>query len=178
MRTRFIAHKRRPTAAILHPPTPREATMEVPPALSPIVVDYNNGLLAVTAQDAALGDILESLHASTGALVDSPALQEHVSVQLMPRTPVQVIASLLEGMQLNYVIVGGTSEQDRLQHLIVRRRPKAVEPPAAVVQEDLTADARLREAARFAEETGGDEGVWENEPKSLSQTGAVVAPRP
>jgi hypothetical protein len=138
---------------------------EEPPALPPIVV-YYDGLLAVTAQDAALGDILESVHASTGALVDAPALKEHVSVQLMPQAPVQIIASLLEGMHLNYVIVGGTSEQDLLRYLVVSRRPLVDEAPVPAVQRDLSADRRLREAARFAEYTGGDEGVWENKPQS------------
>jgi hypothetical protein len=147
------------------------------PVLPPIVV-YYDGLLAVTAQDAALGDILESVHASTDALVDAPALEEHVSVQLMPRAPVQVIASLLEGMNLNYVILGGTSEQDRLRYLAVSRKPTVAEAPVASVQRDLSADARLREATHFAEETGGDEGVWENEPQSPSRAGAIVAPRP
>jgi hypothetical protein len=134
-----------------------------PPAL-PLTVAYQEGLLAVTAKDTSLGEILEYVHESTGALIDAPALDEHISVELLPRIPVQVIASLLEGMQLNYVIVGGTSEQDRLQSLIISKRPPVAEIPAVDVQRD--AEARVRAAAHFAEETGGDEGVWENGPPS------------
>lgn len=176
-RARFRARKRKTTATILHPaaPKPHEAVEESPPVLPPIVV-YYDGLLAVTAQDAALGDILESVHASTGALVDAPVLKEHVSVLLMPQAPVQIIASLLEGMNLNYVMVGGTSDQDRLQHLVVSRRPTVAETPVAAGQADRNGDARVSAAARFAEETGGDEGVWENGPQLSPEAGAPSSP--
>ncbi len=164
-------HSESTAATILHPPplTPRAATVNVEPPTLPLTVAYQEGLLAVTAKDTSLGEILEYVHESTGAFIDAPALDEHISVELLPRIPVQVIASLLEGMQLNYVIVGGTSEQDRLQSLIISKRPPVAEIPAIDVQRDT--EARVRAAARFAEETGGDEGVWENgQPSSPEPT--------
>jgi hypothetical protein len=132
------------------------------PASPGPIVAYNDGALAVAADNATLGDILAGVQKSTGAIIDAPLLEERVSVQILPGAPVRVIGDLLAGMQLNYVILGGTSDQDRLQYIFVSRKSN-VEAPTPVMR--TVADAREREQKRFAEETGGDEGVWENRPQ-------------
>lgn len=143
-----------------------------PPPLPPPVAVYREGSLSLTAQNAPLGDILDRVRESTGAVVEAPLLEERVSIQLGPQPPVQALTALLEGMHLNYVILGGTSDQDRLQYIIITTRPQ----PAADSQraalaparglEEVAAKAQASALIRFTEETGGDEGVWDNRPQS------------
>ena len=143
-----------------------------PPPVPPAVAVYREGSLSLTAQNAPLGDILETVRESTGAVVEAPVLEERVSIQLGPQPPVQAITALLEGMHLNYVILGGTSDQDRLQYIIITTRPQpavdsqSAAPAPARGLEEVAAKAQARALARFAEETGGDEGVWDNRPQS------------
>jgi hypothetical protein len=149
--------------------TPSRFAPEVLLALPPIA-SYHEGSLAVEAQNAALGDILESIHESTGAVIDAPLLEERVSVQLGPRPPAEAIVGLLDGMHLNYVILGGTSEQDRLLHIIVTPKSAAIAEFGGPAVDNSAAEARTRALNRFSEETGGDEGVWDDVPQVPRET--------
>ena len=65
-----------------------------PPPL--VVVVYEEGVLSITAEDATLREILESLHESTGASIETPYLEEErMNVHIGPQAPVQVIGRLL-----------------------------------------------------------------------------------
>jgi len=145
--------------------TPTAFAPELLLALPPIT-SYHEGALAVEAQDATLGDILQSIHDSTGAVIDAPVLNERVSVQLGPRPPAQAIVGLLEGMDVNYVILGGTSDQDRLLHIIVTPKTGPSPPSGGPALDKPAAEARTRALNRFSEETGGDEGVWDDGPQA------------
>lgn len=170
-RHRHRHHKHSHRAATALPVVPETSTVaarqeEAPPPELSVITSYYEGSLAVSAQSAPLGDILEGIRASTGAIIEAPALDERVSVQLGPQPTVQAIIALLEGMHLNYVIFGGTSDQDRLQRIIVTPKPALVADASGAARETMAAEARVRAVARFTEETGGDEGVWENIPQS------------
>jgi hypothetical protein len=147
--------------AIFTPATFAPEVLALPP-----IAWYHEGSLAVEAQDATLGDILQSIHESTGALIDAPVLDERVSVQLGPRPPAQAIVGLLEGTHLNYVILGGTSDQDRLLHIIVTPKTAASSEFGSAALDKPAAEARTRALNRFSEETGGDEGVWGDGPQA------------
>jgi hypothetical protein len=155
---------------------PATVAPEPSPAPSAVAV-YHNGWLALTAENAVLGDILERIHESTGAVIEAPVLEERISVQLQPQPPVQTIAALFEGMHLNYAILGGTSDQDRLQQIIVTLKPapgsQGDVPDRTPALEAAAVEARARALARFAEQTGGDEGVWDNGPQSSPERGAA-----
>lgn len=158
-------------------PASHGAEQQPPPTQ---IVAYERGLLAITAQDATLRDILDLVHQSTGAAIEAPALEQRVSLQLGPLPPVLTIATLLNGRHLNYAILGGTSDQDRLLRIIVTLEPAAPQPATAtatsLVPEDEAAKASARASNRFAEETGGDEGVWDNRPPSAPETRAPSSP--
>src|SRR5271163_58240 len=79
-----------PLPALPPPPAPE----------SSLVVAYKDGALAITAQSATLREIFEKVHECTGAVVEAPALDESVSVQLGPEPPADAIAALLEGLPL------------------------------------------------------------------------------
>lgn len=128
-----------------------------PPPL--VVVVYEDGALSVTAEDATLREIFESLHESTGATIETPYLgEERKNVHLGPLAPVQVIAGLLEGTHLNYAILGGTGPTDRVLRIMVMAKGAAGPPALSPGSEEAKArtDAEMHRA-----ETGGDEGVWD-----------------
>jgi hypothetical protein len=152
------------------------------PAPAPPAVAYREGLLGITAQNASLGKILDKVRESTGAVIEAPVLEERVSVQITPRPPAQAIAMLLEGLRLNYATLGGANDQDRIQRVIVTLEPaRDLQPTAPVeasVLEDVAAKARAQALIQFAEETGGDEGVWESKPQSPVETREPSSPAP
>lgn len=163
-----------PMVPVLRPP---EAEMiptlraPEPPIAAPPVVAYLGGSLAVSAQNASLQEILNKIRESTGAAIEAPDLDQRVTVQLGPQPPVQIIAALLEGMHLNYAILGGTSEQDRIKRVIITQRPVGgptqplPPPPPHVVSPEEAAKARAR-AQRRIDMRGGDEGVWDDDESS------------
>jgi hypothetical protein len=178
-RRRRVHHARRVSkqqAAVTATLAPATVAPEPIPAASAVAL-YHDGWLALTAENAPLGDILERIHESTGAVIEAPVLEERVSVQLQPQPPVQTIAALFEGMHLNYAILGGTSDQDRLQQIIVTLKPapgsQSDVPAGTPGLETAAVEARARALARFAEQTGGDEGVWDNGPQSSPERGAA-----
>lgn len=175
-------HKTQPST-VLNPATPPLARLQALPTLTPILISrgvpellaavklasvasYQDGSLALAAQNVSLGEILESIHQSTGAVIEAPILDERMSIQLSTQPPAEAIAALFEGMHLNYAILGGTGDRDRLEAIIVTFKPDGEDETApAQVVEQAAIEARARAAARFTEETGGDEGVWDNGPR-------------
>jgi type II secretory pathway component GspD/PulD (secretin) len=136
---------------------------------------YQEGALSITAEDATLREIFDSVRQSTGAAIDAPATEERVSVHLGPQPPVQVIAALLEGTPFNYAILGGTGPADRVLRIIVMPKPAGA-PPASHPQSEEAA-ARVR-AKTHRGETGSDEGVWDNnEPEAPAQPATAPLPQ-
>jgi len=144
---------------------PVPAVVEPRPAPAPsTVVAYQNGLLTITAQNATLREIMDRVRESTGAVVEVPALNERVTVQLGPQPPAIVIAALLEGSPVNYVIVGGAGDDNAIRAIQVTSKPTAGPDPApspAVAEAEAAAAATMAKAL-FIGQTGGDEGVWDN----------------
>jgi len=146
-------------------PVPAVVASRPAPAPSAVVA-YQNGLLTITAQNATLREIMDRVRESTGAVVEAPALNERVTVQLGPQPPAIVIAALLEGSPVNYVIVGGAGDANAIRAIQVTSETVAgPEPaPSPAVAEAEAAATRARDL--FIAQTGGDEGVWDNEPPS------------
>ena len=143
-----------------------------PPPLVQAV--YQEGALSITAEDATLREIFDSVRQSTGAAIDAPASEERMSVHLGPQAPVQVIAALLEGTPFNYAILGGTGPADRVLRIIVVPKPVGA-PPASLAKSEEAA-ARVR-AKTHRVETGGDEGAWDNnEPEAPAQPATAPLP--
>ena len=155
-------------------PVPAVVASRPAPAPSAVVA-YQNGLLTITAQNATLREIMDRVRESTGAVVEVPALNERVTVQLGPQPPAIVIAALLEGSPVNYVIVGGAGDDNAIRAIQVTSKPTAGPDPApspAVAEAEAVA---TRARALFIAQTGGDEGVWDDELPS-SPVPAVPAP--
>lgn len=93
------------------------------PAQSPKVT-FQNGQLAIVADNAMLGAILEQVRAATGAAVEAgPSVGgERVSVRLGPGAPREVMAELLNGSNYNYVLLGSLRDPQALERVIVTQR--------------------------------------------------------
>ena len=136
---------------------------------STAMVSFKDGLLTIVAQGVKLRDILDQVREATGAAVHAPApaLNELVTAHLGPRPPAQVIAALLKGSHVSYVIVD-VAGSGKIQAIEVLPEPS---PEAGRGSHQPTADARtsaaseteaVREKALLVGQTGGDEGVWDD----------------
>ena len=124
---------------------------------------YQYGALSISAHDIPLGQILERIQAVTGAAVDAPPLEQRVTLRVDASAPVLAIPVLLDGLQLDYALAGGTSANDPLRRIILMPRAK---PQVDAAQAKLPANAMQNQqpyaspAAR-SEQTAADEGVWQ-----------------
>jgi hypothetical protein len=154
-----------PRAQKVRKPHPKrmKAVPASPPVAPPLQMSYENGLLSIAAQDASLHDILAQLHQRTGATIDAPPdVDERITVQLGPGPALKVIAALLKGTHLNYVIAGAPNDAGAVRTIDLTLQPTSVAPetppPVAVVEKPPA----LSPAASKANLTGGDEGVWDD----------------
>jgi hypothetical protein len=167
----------------MHPPSkkqktrPRKATPPVAPqprAAPAAVVSYQNGLLTIAAENAKLCDIMDRVRDSTGAMVDAPPLNERVTVHLGPQPPARVIAALLDGSHVNYVIVGATDSSAIRAIQVMPESSPGPQPasPQSAVNVEAAAAAAIAQALLIGQ-TGGDEGVWDN-----VEVGTPITPPP
>jgi len=109
------------------PPLPSGPLPQVPmnelPAAAPQVT-YQNGLLAIVAQNSSLGDILRDIHKLTGASIDVPPnATERVATRLGPGPARDVLADLLNGSSFNYVMLGSAAEPASLAKVVLTMKP-------------------------------------------------------
>lgn len=112
-----------------------EPAVEAARVVEPVAVTYERGALGITTHDAPLREILDKVREATGAIVEAPDLEQRVSVTVVAEAPVQAIAALLDGMHLDYAILGGTSVEDPVRTIIIAPRGNATRggPIAAAV---------------------------------------------
>lgn len=103
-------------------------------------VRFATGQLEIHAHDATLSEVLFQIQKQTGAEIAIPAgtEQERVFVDAGPAPASQVLAELLNGSSLNFVVVGSESDPNVLRSVILSRRngfaqfvPSYTPPPAA-----------------------------------------------
>jgi hypothetical protein len=114
------------------------ATAPVP--VKGVNVRFANGRLEVHAHDATLSEVLFQIQKQTGAEIAIPAgtEQERVFVDAGPAPASEVLAELLNGSSLNFVVVGSESDPNALRSVILSRRngfaeyvPSYTPPPTA-----------------------------------------------
>src|SRR5947209_398910 len=103
-------------------------------------VRFATGQLEIHAHDATLSEVLFQIQKQTGAEIAIPAgtEQERVFVDAGPAPASQVLAELLNGSSLNFVVVGSESDPNALRSVILSRRngfaeyvPSYTPPPTA-----------------------------------------------
>jgi hypothetical protein len=117
----------------------QEASAQTLPNASPsaqtapgsLRVSYENGQLTIIAENSLLSDILSEVRARMGADIDLPASAsgERIWVRLGPGPPRRILAELLGGTDLNYVIQASDTDVDGIRSVLLTPRSKATAPP-------------------------------------------------
>lgn len=123
-------------------PTPRTSAAATQIAAQPPQVTYVNGLLAINAENSTLDDVLSAVRSSTGADVEAPSgLKDRVVVKLGPAPAGDVLAELLNGSGLDYVIVGSPNDSRALGSVLITRNSSHPAVGAASVPVEASAQA-------------------------------------
>jgi hypothetical protein len=124
-------HPRKPAKkaepAVVVPAVPSgplpQLTLSQMPALPPSV-EFHGQQLTIVAQNSSLGDILRAVRNQTGASVDIPSnANERVVGHFGPGPAREVLASLLEGVNFNYIVLGSPSDPQAVARVILTPKP-------------------------------------------------------
>src|ERR1017187_5022660 len=123
------SHKAKPPKPLVLPPLQSGPLSQLPmdqiPA-TPAKVSYQGGLLAISAQNSTLGEILREVRQLTGATIEIPTgagANERVVTSLGPGAPRDVLAVLLNGSSFNYVMVGSNSDPAAVSSVVLMAKP-------------------------------------------------------
>lgn len=108
-----------PAAGSIGPPAPLPLTLE---QLSPTPpkITYQNGLLSVESVNSRLIDVLNGIRSKAGIQFEGmQAFPERVAGKFGPAPADQVLASLLQGTHLDYVIIGLPENPSLVQRVIL-----------------------------------------------------------
>ncbi len=114
-----------PVVVLAPPPPPPPLTPGQMPANAPNV-SFQDGLLTISAENSTLSDILSAVSARTGATMDVPsgAGADRVWVTLGPGPARAILAALLSGTSLDYVIQASDADQTQIQSVLLTPRNK------------------------------------------------------
>jgi len=100
---------------VVAPPPPPPTPGEMPPNAPKVT--YEDGLLSIAAENSTLADILMAVKAATGTPMDIPpgAGADRVWVTLGPGPARPILAALLTGTSLDYVIQASDADPNLIQ---------------------------------------------------------------
>ena len=140
----------------------------------PALVEYASGQLEIHAHDAPLYDVLEMIKEQTGAEITVPPFtrDERVVGDFGPGTASEVLAQLLNGSNLNFVVLASPSNPSALQRVVLSLKPEGLAENAAA---DTSAQP---ENATPAENAESPPPVVEPRPEDIPQSQAPDTPAP
>jgi hypothetical protein len=117
-------------------PTSPQVQVVPQTASGTISVDYRNGLLSVVADKAELGKVLQLVGAKLGTSIEvAPEVTaEPVVAHIKAAPPAQVLAQLLDGPQLEYIVIGADETGHALNRVVVRRRNSFARQPLVAIK--------------------------------------------
>jgi hypothetical protein len=150
-------------AVVRHDPFVIASPAPVPANPDGVRVVVGKGQLEIHAHNATLSEVLFQVQRQTGAEIAIPAgtEQQRVIGDFGPGTASEVLAQLLNGSDLNFVVVGSPNNPDALRSVILTHRgPGFAEyvpgnnapPPADSAPPDNSASQPGSEPARQPEE--------------------------
>ena len=94
-------------------------------------VSYEDGQLTIIAENSKLGDILAAVSERMGADIEIPASasDERIWVRLGPGPARRVLAALLGGTDLDYIIQASETDPEGIQSVLLTPRTKASGAP-------------------------------------------------
>lgn len=143
---RVVGNHAPPVVKKVHlPPSP-------PLAVNGVRVQFTDGLMTIHANNATLSEILFQIHNTTGAEIAIPSgtEQDRVAADFGPGTPSQVLAQLLNGSGLNFVVVGSEDDPNGLRRVILSRTSGGVDPPSTAVDSYVPPSGETSEPAGVA----------------------------
>lgn len=163
----------------VEPPPPPLTPGQMPPN-APIVT-YEDGLLTISAENSTLLEILAAVKARTGATMDIPgsAGADRVWVTLGPGPARAILAALLTGTSLDYVIQASDTDQTQIQSVLLTPRIKGGKStdsgPAG--QSFSSRYRQFRNKPNFGapDSTDSDSGTSPDAPTADSDAGPVPA---
>src|SRR5437764_2280261 len=123
-----------------HAPVVKTIAANATAPVKGVRVRFADGRLEIHAHDSSLSEVLFQIQKQTGAEIAIPAgtEQERVFVDAGPAPASEVLAELLNGSSLNFVVVGSESDPNALRSVILSRRngfaeyvPSYTPPPTA-----------------------------------------------
>lgn len=101
-----------------------------------LLVDYHNGLLSVAAERVELGQVLKLVGSKIGTSIEvAPDITaEPVVAHIRPAPPSQVLAQLLDGPQLEYIVMGSDESGHILNRVVVRKRDGFARQPLVAIK--------------------------------------------
>ncbi len=129
------SRKAKPPKTLVLPPLQSGPLSQLPmdqiPA-TPAKVSYEGGLLAISAHNSTLSEILRDVRKLTGASIEIPqGASERVVADLGPGAPRDVLALLLNGTSFNYVMLGSNSDPKAVSSVILMLKPSAADTQTA-----------------------------------------------
>jgi hypothetical protein len=110
------------------------------PPPKPLEVLFQNGLLSIKANKATFSDVLYAVQQRTGADIDIPAgaEQERVVTDIGPGPVQEVLASLLNGSNFNFLILNSPDDPQKLDKVVLTLRTQnfVPSPPSLSVAPD------------------------------------------
>ena len=114
-----------------------KAPVKAPPAsVNGVMLRFAEGQMSIHASNASLSEVLYQIQKVTGAEIAIPSgtEQERVAGDFGPGTPNEVLAQLLNGSQLNFVVIGSDVDPQGLRSVILSRKGADADPPAPLAQ--------------------------------------------
>ena len=130
----WVSTKSHSQSVSLQPPAVTvKAPVTAPPAtVNGVNVQFVKGQLSIHATNASLSEVLYQIQKKTGAEIAIPSgtEQERVAGDFGPATPNEVLAQLLNGSQLNFVVIGSDADPKVLRSVLLSRKGTDADPPA------------------------------------------------
>ena len=162
-------------AAPAPPPVPLTPGQMAP---NPPGVSYEDGQLTIVAENSTMSDILTAVGAITGASIEVPsgAGAERVWVQLGPGPARAVLAALLGGTDLDFVIQASDADPTRIQSVLLTPRIKG--GPAAADPTGGSQSFASRLSNRFRNRAAGAQDTSDSGDSSSATEVPAVTPEP
>src|SRR5205085_7366290 len=114
------------------PPPPPPRPEQLPPTRP--TVTYNNGQLSILANNSTMTDVLNSIHAQTGAQFEMSGVSsaDRVYAKLGPGAPKDILAALLDGSRFNFAILGSPTDSAAVSRVVVMPKAGGAAPTPTV----------------------------------------------
>ena len=148
----------------------------------PPLVTYEAGQLTITAENSKLSDILSSLRACMGADIDLPASAsgERIWARFGPGPARKVLAMLLSGTKLDYIIQASDTDPDGIRNvwLTPRTEGSALTTARVAAPPVRSLPPRLSDSERRVVRNRPPEETESSEPTVSTDAPPAVQPAP